>query len=428
MSATFSISIIGGGYVGLVTGACFAYLGNKVTIIEVDEQKASSINLGIPPIYEQGLEKILKDTVGNCLTATTSYENVSTSDIVFICVGTPPNKDGSSNLQYIRSAAISVGTSLMKHAGYPVVTVKSTVPPGTCEKIVIPEVLKNSSKSANNIGFCMNPEFLREGRAIEDFLHPDRIVIGSSDKRAESILSSLYSLLNGQVICTSLTAAEMIKYTANAFLATKISFSNEIGNICKKLGVDVYEVMKGVGLDHRIGPHFLNSGVGFGGSCFPKDVSALISLAREVGEDPILLRSVIEVNEQQPLKMVNLVKEKVGPVKGKKIAILGLAFKDNTDDIRDSRSIPVIKALIEDGAEVHAYDPMASEHMKTVFPSIFYAESESDALHDADCCLIMTEWPQFSDLSDKFSLMKQPSIILEGRRMLNRKDVEGICW
>jgi nucleotide sugar dehydrogenase len=274
----------------------------------------------------------------------------------------------------------------------------------------------------------MNPEFLREGRAIEDFLHPDRIVIGSSDEQAEEVLKNLYSTLNAPIISTSLTAAEMIKYTANSFLATKISFSNEIGNICKKLGIDVYDVMKGAGLDHRIGSHFLNAGAGFGGSCFPKDVSALISLAESVGERPQLLHAVIEINEKQPHKMLELVRKRIGDLKGKRIAVLGLAFKDNTDDIRDSRSIPVIEELIKEGADVIAYDPMAMINMKRLFPSITYAKSIKDVLKDADGCLIMTEWPEFSHLSKEFSLMKQPPVILEGRRIIKRPEVEGICW
>jgi UDPglucose 6-dehydrogenase len=274
----------------------------------------------------------------------------------------------------------------------------------------------------------MNPEFLREGRAIEDFLHPDRIVIGSSDKRAEEVLRTLYTPIDAPVITTSLTAAEMIKYTANSFLATKISFSNEIGNICKKLGIDVYDVMKGAGLDHRIGPHFLNAGAGFGGSCFPKDVSALISLAEHGGVEPELLHAVISVNEKQPLKMLDLVKKRLGSLQGKRVAVLGLAFKDNTDDIRDSRSIPVIRGLIEEGADVVAFDPMAMKHMQKVFPSIEYARNVNEALKDADACLVMTEWPEFSAISDEFQLMKQPPVILEGRRMIQRPDVEGICW
>lgn len=425
---SLNISIIGGGYVGLVTAACFAHLGNNVTIIEVDEQKVHLINKGIPPIYEQGLDEILKNNSGSRLHATGSYESVSVSDLTIICVGTPPQPDGSSDLRYIRSAAQSIGDALKNSTKYSVVAVKSTVPPGTCENIVIPEVLRRSGRDRESLGFCMNPEFLREGRAIEDFMHPDRIVFGCSDKRAEQVFRTLYRPLDAQILVTSITAAEMIKYTANAFLATKISFSNEIGNICKRLRIDVYDVMKGAGLDHRIGPHFLNAGAGFGGSCFPKDVSALISLAESLGEDPLILRSVIEVNENQPLRLVALLRKRIQDLKGKKIAVLGLAFKDNTDDIRDSRSIPVISELLREGAQVSAYDPMASEQMKKVFPSIQYTQTVTEALTGADGCLIMTEWPEFARLSGEFAVMKQPPVILEGRRLVCRDDVEGICW
>jgi UDPglucose 6-dehydrogenase len=233
--------------------------------------------------------------------------------------------------------------------------------------------------------------------------------------------------IRAPVISTGLTAAEMIKYTSNAFLATKISFSNEIGNICKNLNIDVYEVMKGVGLDPRIGPLFLNAGAGFGGSCFPKDVSALVSLAKEAGENPVLLQSVLAVNEYQPHRMISLLEKRIGTLAGKRIAVLGLAFKDNTDDIRDSRTIPVIQDLLERGAQVAAFDPVASSAMQKVFPSIEYASSAADALRRSDGCLVMTEWPEFSRLDKEFDLMAH-KFVIEGRRILSRKGVEGICW
>jgi UDPglucose 6-dehydrogenase len=273
----------------------------------------------------------------------------------------------------------------------------------------------------------MNPEFLREGRAIEDFQHPDRIVIGSNDSQSGNQVAEVYKDIRAPVIRTGISAAEMIKYASNAFLAAKISFSNEIGNICKDLGIDVYEVMKGVGLDSRIGPLFLNAGAGFGGSCFPKDVSALVSLAKDVGENPVLLESVLAVNEQQPYRMIHLLEKRIGPLAGKRIAVLGLAFKDNTDDIRDSRAIPVIQELVQKGALVTAYDPMAIPNMRQIFPAIEYYPSAADALREAEGCLVMTEWPEFSRLDEEFDLMAQ-QIIIEGRRILSRKGVEGICW
>lgn len=421
------ISVVGGGYVGLVTGTCFAELGHEVTIIEIDPDKVRAINNGKTPIYEKGLEELLKQNAGSRLYASTGYESVATAGIVFISVGTPPKPDGSANLSYIEAASISIGEALKNTPAYCVVVVKSTVPPGTTEKIVKPAVIRASGKNENEIGFAMNPEFLREGRAVEDFLHPDRIVIGSSDLRAGNRVAEVYQDITAPVLRTGLTAAEMIKYTSNAFLATKISFSNEIGNICKNLGIDVYEVMNGVGIDSRIGPLFLNAGAGFGGSCFPKDVSALVSLAKEAGENPVLLQSVLAVNEQQPHRMVALLEKRLGTLAGKRIAVLGLAFKDNTDDIRDSRAIPVIQELVQKGARVAAYDPMAVTNMRHIFPSIEYCSSAADALTGADGCLVMTEWPEFSRLDKEFDRMKHP-VIIEGRRILSRKGVEGICW
>ncbi|ABS56280.1 UDP-glucose 6-dehydrogenase [Methanoregula boonei 6A8] len=424
---SLKISIVGGGYVGLVTGTCFAELGHEVTIIEIDPEKVRAINDGKPPIFENGLGDLLKKNAGKRLRARTDYDSVASADIVFISVGTPPKPDGSANLSYIESASTSIGKVLKNNRSYCVITVKSTVPPGTTEKIVWPAVIQASGKTENEIGFAMNPEFLREGRAVEDFLHPDRIVIGCSDPRAGNRVADVYQNIQAPIIHTGLTAAEMIKYASNSFLATKISFSNEIGNLCKVLGIDVYEVMKGVGLDARIGPLFLNAGAGFGGSCFPKDVSALVSLAKENGEDPVLLESVLTVNEHQPHRMISIVEKRVGVIKGKRIAILGLAFKDNTDDIRDSRAIPVIQELVEKGACVTAYDPLAIPNMQKIFPAIEYCSTAAGALTGADACLVMTEWPEFSKIDKEFGLMAH-KIVIEGRRILTWKGGEGICW
>jgi len=273
----------------------------------------------------------------------------------------------------------------------------------------------------------MNPEFLREGLAVQDFMNPDRIVVGSSDQRAGDVFQKVYSELDAPMVRTSLTAAEMIKYTSNAFLATKISFSNEIGNICKCLGIDVYEVMKGVGLDHRINPYFLNAGAGFGGSCFPKDVSALMHLAKDVGENPVLLNAVMEINERQPMRMIELLEKRIGDLAGKQVAVLGLAFKNDTDDARESRAIPVISELRMRGANVKGYDPKANSSMSKVFPDIEYFTCPADALKGVDACLVMTEWPEFSSIKEEFNLMKS-RVIIEGRKVLCCSDAEGICW
>lgn len=425
------ISVIGTGYVGTVSGACFAELGHEVICVDVDRSKIDQINAGVAPIYEEGLSELLKKHAGKGIRASSDYDlAVMNSDVSFICVGTPSDARGNIDLGIVKAASASLGDALRKKKGYHVVVVKSTVVPETTEKVVLPIIEKYSGKRAGEFGIAMNPEFLREGKAVHDFMHPDKIVVGSLDKRAGDIVASLYSGLECEVTRTNPRTAEMIKYANNAFLATKISFANEVGNICKELGIDTYEVMKAVGKDFRIGPYFLNSGAGFGGSCFPKDVKALIGKAVEIGYEPHLLKSVIEVNEKQPSRMVGLLKNRIGNISGKKIAVLGLAFKNDTDDIRESRSIPVIKELLDNGAKVLAYDPMANENMKKLFSSVEYHSSAEDALRGADACLVMTEWDEFRSLDKEFKVMKN-SIVIDGRHMLiPGKDVEyvGLCW
>lgn len=421
------ISVIGGGYVGLISASGLAELGHDITVIEIDKRKVDLINSAEPPIFEQDLKELLDKYVGKTLSASSSYESVSESDLSLICVGTPPLRDGAADISYILSAGKQIGDELKDRSPFHVVAVKSTVPPGTTKNSVMPAVLKSSGKKPGEVGFAMNPEFLREGRALEDFMHPDRIVIGSEENESAEMIETMYSGLNAPVLRTNLTAAEMIKYASNALLATKISFANEIGNLCKTMSIDVYDVMKGVGMDHRLSPHFLNAGCGFGGSCFPKDVSALASLSKAMGEEPYLLNAVLQVNENQPCKMIELLEARVGNVSQKKIAVLGLAFKDNTDDIRESRAIPIIRSLRERGAHISAYDPLANENIKAVIPDITYCTDVKDALRDADGCLVVTEWPEFSDLDKEFNLMST-QIIIDGRRILRTKKAEGLCW
>ena len=420
------ITIIGGGYVGLVTAACLSHLNHNTTVIEIFPEKVAAINRAEPPIYEDGLDTLLKTHIFANLRATTQYTPVQTSDVIFIAVGTPPNPDGSANLSYITAAAETIADELVKsHAEYPVIVVKSTVPPGTTKNLVEPIIRRKNPDLS--FGICMNPEFLREGRAVKDFLHPDRIIVGSSDPKTIRIMHELYTGIAAPIIDVDPTAAEMIKYTSNALLATKISFANEIGNLCKQLGVNVYEVMAGVGMDSRVSPKFLNAGCGFGGSCFPKDVSALASIAREHGVTPTLLNAVLAVNDSQPLRMVELLETRIGSLSGKRIAVLGLAFKDNTDDVRESRSIPVIEALRRKGAVPVLFDPMAMATMKAVFPDEEYAPSAAAALTHADGCLVMTEWPEFAKLSSEFDAMRE-RVIIDGRHILTIDDAEGICW
>lgn len=425
------ISVIGSGYVGSVTAACFAEVGHEVVCVDIDKKKMDQINAGISPIYEEGLEELLQKYAGKSLTATTDYEYaITNTDISFICVGTPSAEDGSIELSIVRAATASIGAVLAKKEGYHVVVVKSTVVPETTEKFVLPILEEISGKIAGkDFGVAMNPEFLREGKAVYDFMHPDKIVVGAIDKKSGDLVSELYRTFKCEVTRTSLSTAEMIKYANNSLLATKISFANEIGNICKRLNVDTYEVMEAVGKDSRISPRFLNSGAGFGGSCFPKDVKALIGKAKEIGYSPDLLESVIAVNEKQPILMTEILQKKIGSLAGKKIAVLGLAFKNDTDDIRESRAIPVIAELLRLGAEISAYDPMATENMKRIFPTIEYSEKAKDALKSADACLVMTEWDEFKQLDSEFEGMKE-KIVIDGRRIIKAKniDCEGLCW
>jgi UDPglucose 6-dehydrogenase len=425
------ISVIGTGYVGTVSAACFAELEHEVICVDIDESKIDQINAGIPPIYEEGLSELLIRHAGKNLSATSDYGfAVNNSDVSFICVGTPSDPQGNIDLSIVRSASASIGDSMKGKKDYHVVVVKSTVVPETTEKVVLPILEEHSGKNIGEFGIAMNPEFLREGKAVFDFMNPDKIVVGSVDEKSGDIVASLYRNLKCEITRTDPRTAEMIKYVNNAFLATKISFSNEVGNICKELGIDTYEVMRAVGKDFRIGPHFLNSGAGFGGSCFPKDVKAIISKASGIGYEPVLLKSVIEVNEKQPLRMIYLLKNKLGDLKGKKIAVLGLAFKNDTDDIRESRSIQVIKELLEDGATVSAYDPMANDNMRELFDNIEYYDSARDALRNVNACLIMTEWEEFKSLDREFDLMEN-KIIIDGRHMITQKkdiDYAGLCW
>ncbi len=332
------ISIIGSGYVGIVTGIGFASFGNEVAFVDVDKGKIDLINSGNPPIFEKGLEELMKKNKEKYYATTDYYEAISQSELTFICVGTPSKDDGSIDLKYVKSASKEIGEVISAKKDFHVVVVKSTVVPGTTEEVVKLIIEKESGKIAfEDFGLAVNPEFLREGNAVNDFFNPDRVVIGVKDERTRSILEELYKSFECPKLVTEIKIAEMIKYASNAFLATKISFANEIGNICKKLGIDAYEVFKGVGLDHRINPEFFRAGIGFGGSCFPKDVRALIKKAEELGEEARILKAVIDVNERQPLKLIELLKRHVPELKGKTIGILGLAFKPETDDVRESR-------------------------------------------------------------------------------------------
>lgn len=417
------ISVIGAGYAGFCTAVGFALKGYRVQCVDIDEKKVSAINSGSAPIYEKGIEPALKSALKRGLMSASASID-SSSDIFFIAVQTP-SKGNGIDLSYVRNVTKNLVRSLKSSRGYKLVVMKSTVLPGTTEKII--RIMENSGKMAGrDFGVAVNPEFLREGSALEDFLKPDRIIIGEYDGRSGDVLAKIYRVFNAPIIRTTLRTAEMIKYASNAFLATKISFTNEIGNYCKQLGIDTYAVADGMGLDRRIGRPFLNSGIGFGGSCLPKDTEAL---AKAGGLR--LLKSVMNVNENQPLRIVELLENRINKIKGKRIAVLGLSFKAGTDDIRSAPSIKIIRALLEKGATVVAYDPKAMNNMKRLFRNIHYASNAIDALKNSDACLLLTEWPEFKKLSDKdFTVMKK-KIIIEGRKILDKRKVkhfEGVCW
>jgi UDPglucose 6-dehydrogenase len=419
-----NISIIGTGYVGLVTGACFAHLGHHVTCIDIDLEKIQKINNGISPIYEEGLDSLLTSNKER-ITVTTEYQSIVDTDVTFLCVGTPSRKDGSLDFSYLKEATMQVAEIIKKKTTWHLIVVKSTVLPGATQDIVLPLLEQHTGKKVGvDIGLAMNPEFLKEGVAIKDFLKPDRIVIGTYDEPSSTFLRELYKDFTCPILETSLSAAEMIKYASNTFLATKISFINEIGNLCKKRGIDTYDVAEGMGLDKRIGRAFLDSGIGWGGSCFPKDVDALISWSKELKEPSRIIEQANAVNNTQPLRLITMLQKHIPHLKGKTIGILGLAFKPDTDDIRESRAIPIITELLKKGAHVKAFDPRAMENFKTLFPAIEYSSTATNVL-SADAILIITKWKEFATLDYRGKL------VIDGRRLNEAKTAkiyEGVCW
>ncbi|MCD6568830.1 UDP-glucose/GDP-mannose dehydrogenase family protein [bacterium] len=422
-----NIAVIGAGYVGIAVGTGLLSLGHKVSFIDTSFQKIKSLQQGISPIYEPKVNEILQKYKGNYV-ATSSYEDVlRESEIVFICVGTPVNDKGKIDMSFILKASEEIGKAIKKIDNWILIVVKSTVLPGTTENYIAKSIEKYSGKVRyRDFGLAMNPEFLREGTALSDFLAPDRIVIGVNDEKSKQIMLELYEKIDAPKIITNIKTAEMIKYVSNAFLATKISFSNEIGNICKKLGIDAFKVFEAVGLDHRISPHFFRCGLGWGGSCFPKDITALINFAKEIGEELKILEAVVEVNNEQPKRMIALLKRHVPKLRGRRVGILGLSFKPGTDDIRESRALILVRELLKEGAEIIAYDPKAMENFKKEFPNIKYANSAQELIKSVDVVLIATEWEEFErlDYSGK--------IVIDGRRIKaaekTAKIYEGMCW
>lgn len=407
------IAVIGTGYVGLVTGACFAEFGVEVTCVDVDENKIERLNNGIIPIYEPGLDQIVeKNSKAGRLHFTTNIKSaVEQALVVFLAVGTPPKPDGSPDMSYYQKAAKDVAGAMN---GYKVLVTKSTVPIGTGKWLK--EFVSENQKVKTNFGVASNPEFLREGAAIDDFMRPDRVVIGSNEEDAIAIMKDLYRplyLIETPIVITSLEAAELTKYAANAFLATKITFINEVANLCDAIGCDVHDVARGMGMDKRIGRRFLHPGPGYGGSCFPKDTRALTTVADNFGVETLIVDAVIEANERQRLAMIPKIEKLVGgSLEGKQIGVLGLSFKPETDDMRESPATDIIKELQKRGAKVKAYDPVAMEEAKHCLPDIEYATDEYDAIKGADALVFITEWNQFRalDLEKVKSLLKYPKI------------------
>jgi UDPglucose 6-dehydrogenase len=424
------VSVIGVGYVGLCTAVGFAKKGFRVVSSDVDADKVEKINQGFPPFHEPELSENLKQTIGNhslkCL-ANQTLEAVLETDITYIAVGTPSKPDGSIDLQFIEAVSGDIGKALRRKSSYHVVAVKSTVIPGTTQNTVKPILESESGKiCGEDFGLCMNPEFLRQGSAFQCMFNADRVVVGSDDQKSGDTLEALYREFYDKrvppIIRTSLATAELIKYASNAMLATKISFINSIANICEKIpGADVKTVAVAMGLDKRIGSLFLDAGLGYGGSCFPKDVKALIACSKTFGYTPVLLESVEKINQSQPLKAVEFCKQELGNLKEKKIAILGLAFKPDTDDMREARVIPIINQLLKEGTIVKAYDPVAINTAKSIFQSrIQYASNAIDCLKNADAAILITEWEEFKKLipEDFIKNMKVP-ILIDCRRIYN---------
>jgi len=441
------ISVIGAGYVGLITGLCLAEKGHQIICVDLDQEKVEKINHKIPPIYEKGLEKLLRKNINRNLKAITDiHKAVLESDVSFIAVGTPFN-GGQIDLRYIKEASQQIGMALKEKNSYHLIVVKSTVVPGTTDEIVLPILEMVSGKKAGvDFGVGMNPEFLREGKAVDDFMFPDRIVLGGIDKKSIEILCQLYNVFpDVDKVKTNNKTAEMIKYTSNSLLATMISFSNEIANLCTAIGdIDVVDVMNCVHMDKRLSPilpdgqrivppftTYLEAGCGFGGSCLPKDVKALIAHGKKLGAPTQVLNAVMRVNEHQPKQIVQLLKRHFPLLAGIRIAILGLAFKPGTDDMRESPSITVINDLLFGKAKIKAYDPAAKQQAQALFDNedIVFCDDLLQTIENVEAIVILTCWDEFAKIPDFLTHLNMPPVVIDGRRMLDKcqiKRYEGI--
>lgn len=427
-----NIAIVGSGYVGLVTGVCLAHIGHTVTCVDNNPDKIKKLKKAVIPIYEPGLEDLIKTYMKKkTLSFTTSIKDATkNSDIIFIAVGTPSKENGDADLTYVENVAREIAETMER---YKLIIEKSTVPANTGNEIrrTIELTLNKKKKKGDDVilefDVASNPEFLREGSAIEDFMNPDRVVVGVESKKAEDLLREIYKPLKPKMVVTNINSAEIIKHASNSFLATKISFANALSKVCEHVGADILKVVEGMGYDKRIGRQFLNAGVGYGGSCFPKDVDAFIRLSEKSGYDFQILKDVRNINENQKESFIKLIEEKLWIVKNKTIGVLGLAFKPNTDDMRSAPSIEIINALQKEGATIKAYDPQAVANAKQFFKGITYTKDMYGALKDADCMLLLTEWDEFEeiDFEKVKSVMGQP-IIFDGRNLYHDKNLDKL--
>ncbi len=405
----------GGGYVGLTTGACFADLGNEVVCVDIDEAKVAGLKRGKLPIYEPGLQEMVERNIKvERLTFTTSYKDgLRGAEFAFIAVDTPSGSEGEADLKYMRMAAEMIAANMTNSL---IIVNKSTVPIGTGDWVA--EIVEGHLPAGLEFTVVSNPEFLREGSAINDFLHPDRIVLGSTNRRAGEKVAQLYLSLRAPIIVTDLRTAEMIKYASNAYLANRISFVNEIASICEQLGADIKEVAIGMGYDKRIGHSYLDAGVGWGGSCFPKDVKALAHMAAIHGCHPQLLRAVIEINRDQRRRVVQALRDNLGTLHGKSVGVLGLAFKPNTDDMREAPAVEIIHLLQNEGASVKAFDPVAMERAKEIMPEVTYCEDAYEAAEGSDALVVVTDWNEFKhlDMARLKASMAEP-VLIDGRNI-----------
>ncbi len=418
------LAIIGSGYVGLVTGTCFAELGNDVMCVDNDPNKIMTLTQGKIPFYEPGLQELVTRNVKEKRLRFTSKigEAVDFADVIFIAVGTPSRHDGEADLSYVDKVAQEIAEHMKS---YKLIVEKSTVPVETGEKVQ--ETIRRCNKHNVPFDVASNPEFLREGSAIEDFLKPDRVVLGVQSEKAAELLRKLYEPVTQNIIVTDIKSAEIIKHASNSFLATKISFINTVANICELAGADIQQVAEGMGFDKRIGKSFLSAGIGYGGSCFPKDVDAFVRIAEKKGYNFSLLKEVQNVNKDQRKRFIKKVEDALWVTKGKKVALWGLAFKPNTDDLREAPSIDVIAALLKEGASISAYDPVAMDRMKSIYPDIHYTQTPYDAAEGADIIVLVTEWNEFKqiDLPKVKSLMKYP-LMVDGRNLYNPESMDKL--